>query len=92
VNCFSQFLKSQLFRDDKQSLISRTPYPPIGGEHAVIGAQIQLSQGPKIQSRRHLAPKESFDPQMEYEAVEISEVGRPFERKVLLHFSCFGLL
>jgi len=27
---------------------------------------------------------------MEYEAREISEVGGPFERKVLLHCSCFG--
>jgi len=36
---------------------------------------------PKIQSCRHLAPKESFDPQMEYEALEISEVGGPLKEK-----------
>jgi len=31
--------------------------PSIGGP--------MLSQGPQIQSRRHLAPKQSFDPQIE---------------------------
>ena len=36
-----------------QSRISRTPYPQFGGP--------TLSQGPKIQSRHHLNPKESFE-------------------------------
>jgi len=51
-----------------------------------------LSQEPKIQSRHHLTPRKSFDPQIEiWKALEISEVKGPIERKYL-HYSCFGPL
>ena len=45
-----------------------------------------LSQGPKIQSRHHLARP----PKLIYEALEISEIGGPFERNVLIYYSYFG--
>jgi len=52
-----------------------------------------LSQGPKIQSRHHLAPQKMLrSPKLKYEALEISEVRGPFERKVLMHHSYFGPL
>ena len=66
------------------SRISRTPYPPIGGEHVVTG-------GPKFQSRHHLSPQRKLrSPKLKYEALEISEVRGPFERKV--HCSYCGPL
>ena len=65
-----------------QSRISRTPYHPIGGP--------MLSQGPNIQARHHLAPpKKLWPPKLKYEAPEISEVGGPFERIVLIDYSYF---
>jgi len=71
--------------EDRQSCISRTPYPPIGGP--------TLSQEPKIQSRHHLAPQKKLrPPKLKYETLEISEVGGPFKRKVLIHYSYFGPL
>jgi len=52
-----------------------------------------LSQELKIQSRYHLALQRKLrTPKLKYEALEISEVGGPFERKVLIHFSYFGPL
>jgi len=52
-----------------------------------------VSQGPKIQSRHHLAPQRKLrSPKLKYEALEISEVGRPFERKVLIHHGYVGPL
>jgi len=69
-----------------QSRISRTPYPPIGE-----GARCH--KGPKIQSRHHLAPQRKLrSPKLKYEALEISEPRRPFERKVLMNYSYFGPL
>ena len=60
----------------EQRRINRTPYSPIRGG--------TLSQGPKIQSRHHLAPIESFDsPKLKYEALEISEVRGPLKEKCL---------
>ena len=45
--------------------------------------------GPKIQSRHHLAPQRKLRlSKLKYEALEISEFGGPFERKVLIHYSC----
>jgi len=58
--------------------------PPIGG-HAVAGAQNSF---PSPLSR----PKKASTPKFKYEALEISEVGGPFERKVLIHYSYFGPL
>ena len=56
--------------------------PPIGGP--------TLSQRPKIQSRHHLAPKESFDPpKLKCETLEISDIGGSFERKLLMRYSYF---
>ena len=53
---------------NNQSRISRTPYPPIGGP--------TLSQGPKIQSRHHLAPQRKLRPsKSKYEALQLTEVG-----------------
>ena len=65
----------------RQSRISRTPYPPIGGY-----------RGPKIQSRHHLSPKESFDPPNGLSSTGNQWSWGPFERKALLHYSCFGPL
>jgi len=68
----------------EQSHISRILYLPIGGVHAVTG-------GPNFQSHHHLAPQRKLrSPKLEHEALEISEVKGPFERKV--HYSYFGPL
>jgi len=71
-----------------QSPISRTPYPPLGRAHAVTGTQ-NLVPSPLS------SPKKASTPRLNYEALEISEVGRPFERKVHLkqgtvftHYNC----
>ena len=69
----------------KQSRISRTTYFPIG-EHPVTG-------GPIFRPRPFSHPEKASTPQipkLKYEALEISEVGGPFERKVLIHYSSFG--
>jgi len=42
-----------------------------------------LSQGPKIQSSHHFAPKKPSIPKLKYEALEISEVGGPLKEKYL---------
>ena len=48
-------------------------------------------RGPKIQSRHHLAPKRKLrSPKLKYEALEISGVRGPFERKVLMYYSYIG--
>jgi len=58
--------------------------PSIGGGHSVTG-------GPKFQSRHHFAPQRKLRSlKLKYEALEISEVRGPFERKV--HYSYFGPL
>jgi len=64
------------------------PYQPLSipsnlGIHAVIG-------GAKFSPVTTYPPRESFDPP-KYEALEISEVRGAFERKVLMHYSYFGL-
>jgi len=47
-----------------------------------------LTQGPKIQSRHHLTPKRKHRiTKLKYKTKEISEVGEPFERKVLIHYA-----
>jgi len=47
-----------------------------------------LTQGSKIQSRHHLTPKrEHRITKLKYKTKEISEVGEPFERKVLIHYA-----
>ena len=59
--------------------------PRLGGD--------TLSQGAKNQSRHHLAPQWKLrSPKLKYEAVEISEVSGPFERKVLMLYSYIGPL
>ena len=68
----------------KQSQISRTPSPEFGGA--------RCHRGRKIQSRHHLDPRESFDPKLKYETLEISEVRGRFERKVLMHCNYIGPL
>ena len=43
-----------------------------------------LSQGAKIQSRHHLRPERKlWPPKLEYEALEISEIGGPLKEKCL---------
>jgi len=77
-----------------QNRISRTPYHPIVGAHAVTG-------GPKFQSRHYLAPQRKLrSPKLKHEALEISEVKGPlkeswitvilvpFESKVFSHYNC----
>ena len=71
---------------DRQSRISRTPYPPIGGSP-------RCHRGPKIQSRHHFATQRKLrSPKLKYEALEFSNIRGPFERKVLMHYSYFGPL
>jgi len=56
--------------------------PQLEGGHAV-------TEGPKFQSCHHFAPQRKLRfPKLKYEALEISEVRVPFERKV--HYSFFG--
>ena len=66
-----------------QSRISRTPYPPSGGAHAVTGA-------PKFNPSPLSRPEKTSIPKLKYEALEISEVRGPFERKVPMHYNYFG--
>ena len=66
----------------KQSRISRTPYFPIGG-HPATGAQYS-DPSPFSHPERALTPQ---IPKLKYEALEISEVGGPIERKVLIQYS-----
>jgi len=64
----------------KQSRISRTPYPQLGGP--------TLPQKLKIQTPHHLATQRKLrSPKLKYEALEISEVGGPFQRKMLIYYS-----
>jgi len=69
----------------KQSRISRTPYFPIGGHPATV------PQGPNFRTPHALATQRKLRspqiPKLKYEALEISEVGGPFERKVFIHYS-----
>jgi len=58
--------------------------PPTRG-HAVTGAQNSV-QSPLTPERKRRLPK------LKYEALEISEVGEHFERKVLIQYSYFGPL
>jgi len=64
------------------------PYQP----HSITpNLGVTLSQGPKIQSRHHFATQRKLrSTKLKYEALEISEVRGPFERKVLMHYSYFG--
>ena len=56
------------------SRIIRTTYHPIGGA--------RCHRGPKIQSHHHLAPQRRLrSPKLKYEALEISEVRGPLEKK-----------
>jgi len=66
----------------KQSRISRTAYFPIVG-HPAIGAQYS-DPSPFSHPEKASSPQ---IPKLKYEALEISEVGGPFERKVLIHYS-----
>jgi len=62
----------------KSRAVSAALHTPQLGGHAV-------TEGPKFQSRHHLAPQRRLrSPKLEYEALEISEVKGPFERKVAL--------
>jgi len=51
--------------------------------HAVTGAQKSV---PSPLSH----PKKASTPKLKNEALEITEVGGPFETKVLMQYSCFG--
>ena len=57
--------------------------PQLGGERCHTGT--------KIQTRHHLATQRKFQPpkipKLEYEALIISEVVAPFERKMPIHDS-----
>jgi len=64
--------------------VSAALHPPIGG-HAVTWAENSVPLPLSLQ--RKLRP-----PMLKYEALEISEVGGHFERKVLIHYSYFGPL
>ena len=59
--------------------------PPIGGGTLSQGAQNSVPS-PLIPQRKLRSPK------LKYEALAISEVRGPFERKVLMHYSYFGPL
>jgi len=60
--------------------------PPIGEAHAVTG-------GPKFSPVTTESSREKLrSPKLKYEALEICEVSRPFERKVLMHYSYVGPL
>jgi len=72
-----------IFAVNWQRRISRTPYAYLGGT---------LSQGAKIQLRRQLAPKESFDPQIVIWSTWNLWSWGPFQRKVLIHYSYLGPL
>jgi len=71
---------------DENAELYAEPYQPHSitpnwGANAVTG-------GPKFQSRHHLAPQRRLrSPKLKYEALEISDVRVPFERKV--HCSYF---
>jgi len=69
-------------------LVYAEPYQP----HSVPpnwGARCH--RGPNVQSRYHLAPQRKLrSPKLKYEALEISEVRGPFDRKVLMHDSYLG--
>jgi len=57
-----------------------TPYPH------------DVTRGPKFILVTTYPPEKASIPKLKYEALEISEVGGAFERKVLIHCSSFGLL
>jgi len=57
--------------------------PPSGGAHAVTGA-------PKFNPSPLSRPEKTSIPKLKYEALEISEVRGPFERKVPMHYNYFG--
>ena len=60
-------------------------HPPIGGGHAVTGDQNSVPSS--------LSPKRMLrSPKLKYEALEINEIRGPFERKVLMRYSYFGVL
>jgi len=79
----------------KQSRISRTPYPQLGGG--------MLPQGPKIQTPHHLATQKNFDPpnwnMKHWKSVKLGDHLKekhlyitvnlgPFESKVFTHCNC----
>jgi len=57
--------------------------PQLGGAHAAVGAP-NSDPSPLSQAKK---ASTSQIPKLKYEALEISEVGGPFERKVLIHYS-----
>jgi len=63
-----------------QSHISRTPYPLIGGAHAVTGAQNAVPSPLN-------SPKKASIPQVEILSTRNQWSWGPFERKVLMHCS-----
>jgi len=65
-----------------QNSISRTPYPPIGWDQ-------RCHRSPKSSPSSLIPPKKASTPKLKCEALEISEVGGPFERKVLIRYSCY---
>jgi len=84
-----------MLTDSSTNLIIAIPRPepyqphsiPLNwGAHAVTG-------GPKFSPVTTYSPPEKASiPKLKYEALEISEVRGPFERKVLMHYSYFGPL
>jgi len=50
-----------------------------------------LAHGPKTQTPHHLATQRKLRlpqiPKSKYEALKISEIGGPFERKVVIYYS-----
>ena len=72
------------FKDSVGRALSAALHTPQLGAH--------WHRGPKIQSPHHLAPQRKLrSSKLKYEALE-SEVRWPFERKVLMYYSYFGLL
>jgi len=66
----------------KQSRISLTPYHQLGGARSHRGPK--FSPSPLSHTKKASTPQ---IPKLKYEALEISGVGGPFERKVIIHYS-----
>ena len=79
----SRIRSSETTHDQRR--ISRTSYTPIGGPTLPQGAQNSV---PSPLSTREKASI----PKLKHEALEISEVKGPFERKALMHYSYFRTL
>jgi len=83
---FALCLEAHLF-----ALLACIPNTAVGSRKICSASQSRISRNPtpQVEEPTLISPKKVLTPKFKYEALDISEIGGPFERKVLIHYSYF---